>query len=42
MDEKKRKANEAEFDVWSDNDQGGRIYYFEIDGKFGWKAKYLK
>ena len=21
---------------------GGRIYYFEINGKFGWKAKYLK
>jgi hypothetical protein len=42
MDEKKRKANEAEFDVWLDNEQGGRIYYFEIDCKFGWKAKYIK
>jgi hypothetical protein len=28
--------------VWLDNEQGGRIYYFEIDGKFGWKAKYIK
>ncbi len=21
---------------------GGKIYYFEINGKFVWKAKYLK
>ncbi len=42
MDEKKRKANETEFDLWTDNDMGGRIYYFEINGKFEWKAKYLK
>lgn len=42
MDEKKRKANETEYDLWTDNDKGGRIYYFEINGKLGWKAKYLK
>ena len=41
MDEKKRKANETEFDWWTDNAKGGRIYYFEINGKFGWKAKYI-
>ena len=40
MDDKKRKANEAEFDSWLDKDNGGRVYYFEISGKFGWKAKY--
>ena len=42
MDEKKRQANELEFEAWTDNDKGGRIYYFEINGKLGWKAKYLK
>ncbi|MCY7421348.1 MAG: hypothetical protein LH478_06340 [Chitinophagaceae bacterium] len=42
MDAKKRKANETEFDSWSVDDNGGRIYCFEINGKFGWKAKYLK
>ena len=42
MNEKKRQSNEIEFDSWIDNDTGGRIYYFEINGKFGWKAKYLK
>jgi len=42
MDEKKRKQNEKEFDFWTDKDDGGRIYWFEITGKLGWKAKYLK
>ena len=41
MDGKKRKANETEFDLRTDNEMGGRIYYFEINGKFGWKAKYF-
>lgn len=42
MDEKKRKQNEKEFDQWIEKDDGGRIYSFEIAGKLGWKAKYLK
>ncbi len=31
MDDKKRKANGTEFDFWTDNDKGGRIYYFEMN-----------
>jgi hypothetical protein len=42
MDQKKRKQNEKEFDLWTDKDDSGRIYWFEIIGKLGWKAKYLK
>jgi hypothetical protein len=42
MDEKKRKRNEKEFDFWTEKDDGERIYWFEITGKLGWKAKYLK
>ena len=42
MDERKRKANETEFDSWTDNEKGGRIYCFGINGKLGWKAKHLK
>jgi len=30
MDEKKRKRNEKEFDFWTEKDDGGRIYWFEI------------
>jgi len=39
---KKWKASETEFGSWTDNDKVGRIYYFEINDKLGWKAKYLK
>jgi hypothetical protein len=42
MNNKKRKANETQFVSWTENEEGGRIYFFEINGKFGWKAKYLK
>ncbi len=40
--EKKRAKNEADFENWIDQENGNRIYSFEIIGKLGWKAKYLK
>ena len=30
------------FGCWLEKEDGGRIYSFEISGKLGWKAKYLK
>ena len=42
MNEKKRQKNEMQFTSWKEKEDGGRIYSFEIAGKFGWKAKYLK
>ncbi|MEO7293247.1 MAG: hypothetical protein ABIW34_09105 [Ginsengibacter sp.] len=39
---KQRQKNETEFESWIDKEDGGRIYSFEIAGKLGWKAKYLK
>ena len=42
MDKKQRQKNEAEFESWIEKENGGRIYSFEIIGKLGWKAKYLK
>lgn len=42
MNEKKRQKNEIEFESWIEKENGGRIYLFEITGKLGWKAKYLK
>ena len=42
MNEAKRLKNEKEFDQWLETENGGRIYSFEIIGKHGWKAKYLK
>ena len=41
MTEKKRQKNEKEFESWIEL-ESGRIYSFEVPGKLGWKAKYLK
>ena len=42
MNDVKRLKNEKEFDEWVETTDYGRIYSFEIAGKQGWKAKYLK
>jgi hypothetical protein len=41
MSNEKRLINERKFSTWEEN-EFGRLYWFEIMGKFGWKAKYLK
>ncbi|MDQ6901848.1 MAG: hypothetical protein M3139_02405 [Bacteroidota bacterium] len=41
MNERKRKKNEKEFEFWQEI-KNGRIYSFEVLGKLGWKANYLK
>lgn len=38
----KRKKNERDFENWKDIENAHRIYWFEIEGKSGWKARYLK
>ena len=35
-------SQKTKFGSWTDKGTGGRIYYFEIIGKFRWKAQYLK
>ena len=42
MDELKRRKNEAEYETWIEKADGIRIYSFEIKGRQGWKALYLK
>ncbi len=42
MNEKQRQKNEIEYERWIEKEDGGRVYSFEISGKLGWKAKYLK
>lgn len=42
MDEKKRKLNERKFGRWEDLSDGSRMYYYEVHGKMGWKARYVK
>lgn len=42
MNNHQRFKNEREYETWIQKEDGGRIYSFEVIGKFGWKAKYLK
>lgn len=42
MDENKRKQNERKFGRWDDTPGGGRIYRYEVQGRTGWKARYVK
>jgi hypothetical protein len=37
----KRQQNENEYELWIEKEDGGRIY-FEVQGKSGWKARYVK
>ena len=37
-----REQNEAKFGRWDVLSGGGRGYYFDVPGKSGWRARYLK
>jgi len=38
----KRQANERKFEQWSNLDAGGRRYWYDIPGRSGWMARYVK
>lgn len=40
--ENKRKTNERKFTQWESLPDGSRRYWLEINGKHGWKARYVK
>ncbi len=37
-----REQNERKFGNWSNLPNGGRWYWLDIQGRLGWKARYLK
>lgn len=41
-DEWKRRENERKFGQWLELASGGRLYYYEVQGHYGWKARYVK
>ena len=40
--ELKRQVNEKKFGSWEELRDGGRRYSFEIPGRSGWRARYVK
>ena len=42
MNEKKQKEDELKFKNWKSRPSGGRIYWYDIKGWLGWKARYIK
>ena len=41
-DEQKRRQNEKKFGAWDELPDGGRRYFFEVQGRHGWSACYVK
>ena len=42
MDARKRAQNERKFGSWDALPDGGRRYSFEVTGRSGWRARYVK
>jgi len=41
-DERKRRENEKKFGAWDELPDGGRRYFYEVRGRYGWTALYVK
>ena len=41
-DEEKRRQNERKFGAWDELPDGGRRYLYEVQGRHGWSARYVK
>ena len=37
-----RPQNERQFGHWEERPNGGRLYWFDIAGRYGWRARYIK
>ena len=42
MDQAKRRQNEKKFGTWEELSDGGRRYWYEVQGHSGWRARYVK
>lgn len=38
----KRKQNERKFINWKSTETDGRLYWYEVTGRMGWTARYIK
>ena len=42
VDPRERATNERKFGNWEDLPGGGRQYWYEVPGRRGWRARYVK
>lgn len=42
MDARKRQQNERKFGAWRELPAGGRLYSCEVEGRSGWRVRYVK
>ena len=42
MNAQKRRTNEQKFGQWDDLSSGGRRYWYDVQGRLGWRARYVK
>lgn len=42
MEQDKRKKNERKFGFWEDLADGNWRYFYEVKGRSGWTARYIK
>lgn len=42
MDARRREHHERKFGAWRDLPSGGREYSYEVVGRSGWRARYVK
>jgi hypothetical protein len=42
VDDRKRRQNERKFGHWEDLPGGGRHYWYDVIGRLGWRARYIK
>jgi len=40
--QQKRRQNERKFGAWDELPDGSRRYFFEVQGRHGWSARYVK
>jgi len=38
----RRRANERKFGNWEETPSGGRRYWYDVPGRSGWRARYVK
>ncbi len=42
MDKQKRRKNELKFENWEELPGDGKRYWYDVLGRFGWVARYVK